>query len=133
MKLLVILIRYGVKNLDFLPKIFLNFNFYTKIDFLCKFSIFQNSIFSKNLDFFLLAHLNFQLLNHPEFGCIEKIKTISTTFMAASGLNGEVVGNTHVVAVAKFAIALLNKLEHINEHSFNHFKLRIGKIFMFSA
>lgn len=85
------------------------------------------------LDFFLLAHLIFQLLNHPEFGCIEKIKTISTTFMAASGLNGEVVGNTHVVAVAKFAIALLNKLEHINEHSFNHFKLRIGKISMSSG
>uniref|UniRef100_A0AC35UBH1 Adenylate cyclase n=1 Tax=Rhabditophanes sp. KR3021 TaxID=114890 RepID=A0AC35UBH1_9BILA len=67
-----------------------------------------------------------QLLNKPEFSCIEKIKTISTTYMAASGLYGNTNGNTHVVAVIKFAIELLQKLDFINEHSFNNFKLRIG-------
>jgi len=66
------------------------------------------------------------LLNEPEFACIEKIKTISTTYMAASGLSGEVTGNDHVVAVTKFAMRLLNKIEYINEHSFNNFNLRIG-------
>jgi adenylate cyclase 5 len=68
-----------------------------------------------------------QLLNDPELACIEKIKTISTTYMAASGLTGDVIGNQHVVAVTKFALKLLNKLEYINEHSFNNFNLRIGK------
>lgn len=48
--------------------------------------------------------------------------------MAASGLTGEVVGNQHVVAVTKFAIKLLNKIEYINEHSFNNFNLRIGEL-----
>ena len=46
--------------------------------------------------------------------------------MAASGLTGDVVGNQHIVAVTKFAIKLLNKIEYINEHSFNNFNLRIG-------
>lgn len=47
--------------------------------------------------------------------------------MAASGLTGQVEGNTHVVAVARFAIKLLEMIKHINEHSFNNFNLRIGK------
>lgn len=46
--------------------------------------------------------------------------------MAASGLTGAVNDNAHVVAVAKFAIELLVMIEHINEHSFNNFNLRIG-------
>lgn len=68
----------------------------------------------------------FQLLSRPEYSCIEKIKTISTTYMAASGLTGRVDGNLHVVAVAKFAVELLALIEHINVHSFNNFNLRIG-------
>lgn len=46
--------------------------------------------------------------------------------MAASGLTGEVIGNAHVVAIAKFAIRLLALIKYINEHSFNNFNLRIG-------
>uniref|UniRef100_A0A9J2PCN2 adenylate cyclase n=1 Tax=Ascaris lumbricoides TaxID=6252 RepID=A0A9J2PCN2_ASCLU len=65
-------------------------------------------------------------LDREEFKCIEKIKTISTTYMAASGLTGEVIGNAHVVAIAKFAIRLLALIKYINEHSFNNFNLRIG-------
>ncbi|KAI6176422.1 Adenylyl cyclase V [Aphelenchoides bicaudatus] len=67
-----------------------------------------------------------ELLSRPEFACIEKIKTISTTYMAASGLTGSTDGASHVVAVTNFAIDLLEKIQHINEHSFNNFNLRIG-------
>ncbi|PIO53505.1 adenylate/guanylate cyclase catalytic domain protein, partial [Teladorsagia circumcincta] len=66
------------------------------------------------------------LLDRDEFKCIEKIKTISTTYMAASGLAGKIEGNSHVVAVANFALQLLAKIQVINEHSFNNFDLRIG-------
>ncbi|VDK54419.1 unnamed protein product [Cylicostephanus goldi] len=66
------------------------------------------------------------LLDRDEFKCIEKIKTISTTYMAASGLYGKTEDNSHVVAVARFAQALLVKIQSINEHSFNNFDLRIG-------
>ncbi|MFH4980429.1 hypothetical protein AB6A40_007138 [Gnathostoma spinigerum] len=65
-------------------------------------------------------------LDREEFKCIEKIKTISTTYMAASGLTGRVVGNTHVVAIARFAMRLLALIQFINQHSFNNFNLRIG-------
>ncbi|VDN57977.1 unnamed protein product [Dracunculus medinensis] len=65
-------------------------------------------------------------LSRDEFKCIEKIKTISTTYMAASGLTGQVIGNAHVVAIAKFAIRLMALIKYINEHSFNNFNLRIG-------
>ncbi|VDM64698.1 unnamed protein product [Angiostrongylus costaricensis] len=67
-----------------------------------------------------------ELLDRDEFKCIEKIKTISTTYMAASGLCGKTEGNSHVVAVARFAQQLLDKIQAINEHSFNNFDLRIG-------
>ncbi|KAI1705680.1 adenylate and guanylate cyclase catalytic domain-containing protein [Ditylenchus destructor] len=67
-----------------------------------------------------------ELLSRAEFSCIEKIKTISTTYMAASGLTGAVEDNAHVVAVAKFALELLSLIVYINEHSFNNFNLRIG-------
>ncbi|WKY00497.1 hypothetical protein Q1695_014943 [Nippostrongylus brasiliensis] len=67
-----------------------------------------------------------ELLDRDEFKCIEKIKTISTTYMAASGLAGKTEDNSHVVAVANFAQQLLAKIQVINEHSFNNFDLRIG-------
>ncbi|EYB90630.1 hypothetical protein Y032_0217g2399 [Ancylostoma ceylanicum] len=38
--------------------------------------------------------------------------------------------NSHVVAVARFAQALLVKIQAINEHSFNNFDLRIGTVFL---
>ncbi|CAJ0942778.1 unnamed protein product, partial [Mesorhabditis belari] len=67
-----------------------------------------------------------QLLDASEFKCIDKIKTISTTYMAASGLTGKVEGDGNVVAVGNFAKKLLKTIRHINEHSFNNFNLRIG-------
>ncbi|CAP29218.2 Protein CBR-ACY-4 [Caenorhabditis briggsae] len=68
-----------------------------------------------------------QILDRSEFKKIEKIKTISTTYMVASGLAGEeCADNSHVEAIALFARELLLKLESINIHSFNDFNLRIG-------
>ncbi|KAK5966380.1 Adenylate/guanylate cyclase catalytic domain protein [Trichostrongylus colubriformis] len=80
----------------------------------------EDKVSSKSKD---LYH---ELLDRDEFKCIEKIKTISTTYMAASGLAGKIEGNAHVVAVANFALQLLAKIKVINEHSFNNFDLRIG-------
>uniref|UniRef100_A0A1I8EDY9 adenylate cyclase n=1 Tax=Wuchereria bancrofti TaxID=6293 RepID=A0A1I8EDY9_WUCBA len=73
----------------------------------------------------IIADFDMQL-SRDEFKCIEKIKTISTTYMAASGLFGKVTGYSHVVAIVLFAIRLLALIQYINEHSFNNFNLRIG-------
>lgn len=76
-----------------------------------------------------------EFLSKPKFSCVEKIKTIGSTYMAAAGLTHLPVCDdrkkvemsyTHVRSMVEFAIALMGKLELINTHSFNNFKLRIG-------
>uniref|UniRef100_A0A671W129 adenylate cyclase n=1 Tax=Sparus aurata TaxID=8175 RepID=A0A671W129_SPAAU len=76
-----------------------------------------------------------ELLSKPKFCSVEKIKTIGSTYMAAAGLTHSPVGDeqkkvemsySHVRSMVEFAIALMGKLELINTHSFNSFKLRIG-------
>ncbi|XP_047429000.1 adenylate cyclase type 4-like [Mugil cephalus] len=75
-----------------------------------------------------------ELLSKPKFSSVEKIKTIGSTYMAAAGLTQSPVDETkkvemsysHVRSMVEFAIALMAKLELINTHSFNSFKLRIG-------
>lgn len=72
-----------------------------------------------------------QLLEKPKYSKVEKIKTIGSTYMAASGLTtGEgPKGDSkdgHIVTMAKFAFEIQKKLDVINKHSFNEFKLRIG-------
>ncbi|XP_059211326.1 adenylate cyclase type 4-like [Centropristis striata] len=76
-----------------------------------------------------------ELLSKPKFCTVEKIKTIGSTYMAAAGLTHVPQGDeqkkvemsySHVRAMLEFAIALMGKLELINTHSFNSFKLRIG-------
>ncbi|XP_029382273.1 adenylate cyclase type 4 [Echeneis naucrates] len=76
-----------------------------------------------------------ELLSKPKFSSVEKIKTIGSTYMAAAGLTHSARGDdrknydmsySHVRAMVEFAIALMSKLELINTHSFNSFKLRIG-------
>ncbi|CAG2115289.1 unnamed protein product [Medioppia subpectinata] len=70
-----------------------------------------------------------QLMDDDRFRCIEKIKTISSTYMAASGLNprdqGKTVGYL-LGSVADLALSMKEALEDVNKHSFNNFKLRIG-------
>ncbi|KAI9546251.1 hypothetical protein NQZ68_028687 [Dissostichus eleginoides] len=76
-----------------------------------------------------------ELLSKPKFCSVEKIKTIGSTYMAAAGLRHAPLSDeekkvelsySHVRTMVEFAIALMNKLEFINTHSFNSFKLRIG-------
>uniref|UniRef100_A0A8C9W7R2 Adenylate cyclase type 7 n=1 Tax=Scleropages formosus TaxID=113540 RepID=A0A8C9W7R2_SCLFO len=76
-----------------------------------------------------------ELLSKPKFSGVEKIKTIGSTYMAAAGLSGTPgqennqdrerqqaqIGN-----MVEFAIALISKLDGINRHSFNSFRLRVG-------
>lgn len=76
-----------------------------------------------------------KLLMKPKFSCIEKIKTIGSTYMLASGLEpgmedtgGKVSKHQEhsVIALVEFAITLMTILEQINKESFQRFKLRIG-------
>lgn len=99
---------------------------------------------------------------------MEKIKTIGSTYMAATGLNAspgpehasqvsqqhtvslpsgqllaEKTSNVtfsavfqehdrqymHIGTMVEFAFALVGKLDVINKHSFNDFKLRVGEFF----
>ncbi|CAK1549837.1 unnamed protein product [Leptosia nina] len=75
------------------------------------------------------------LLEESKFKDIIKIKTISSTYMAASGLNparqmqpsdGVLVRWAHLACLVEFALELQRVLAAINEQSFNHFVLRMG-------
>ncbi|XP_043845188.1 adenylate cyclase type 3 isoform X1 [Dromiciops gliroides] len=82
------------------------------------------------------------LLDNPKFRIITKIKTIGSTYMAASGVtpdvntNGFTSGNKeeksdkerwqHLADLADFALAMKDTLTNINNQSFNNFMLRIG-------
>ncbi|XP_067640922.1 adenylate cyclase type 9 isoform X2 [Eurosta solidaginis] len=70
-----------------------------------------------------------ELLSRPEFRCVEKIKTIGSTFMAASGLDPSHRGdkNEHIHALMDFAIAMQNVVDDFNKDllEFNLI-LRIG-------
>ncbi|XP_077982384.1 adenylate cyclase type 2-like [Glandiceps talaboti] len=100
-----------------------------------------------------------ELLSKPKYSCVEKIKTIGSTYMAAAGLHElkdqgdgdddkplhtlerideELVADNdkdeahskqalyYVGVLTEFAMAMMTKLELINKHSFNDFKLRMG-------
>ncbi|KAF2881737.1 hypothetical protein ILUMI_24434 [Ignelater luminosus] len=73
-----------------------------------------------------------ELLTLPEFRSVEKIKTIGSTFMAASGLNSTMRleqedPNDHLCALMDFAIAMQNVIDNFNRDllEFNLI-LRIG-------
>lgn len=70
-----------------------------------------------------------ELLSRPEFRCVEKIKTIGSTFMAASGLDPLCRGtnNEHIVALMNFAFAMQSVIASFNKDllEFNLI-LRIG-------
>ncbi|KAK3528277.1 hypothetical protein QTP86_029420 [Hemibagrus guttatus] len=76
-----------------------------------------------------------ELLSKPKFSGVEKIKTIGSTYMAAAGLSGTLGQETNqdrerqpaqIGIMVEFAIALMGKLDGINRHSFNSFRLRVG-------
>ncbi|XP_059272842.1 adenylate cyclase type 2 [Mustela nigripes] len=75
------------------------------------------------------------LLSKPKFSGVEKIKTIGSTYMAATGLSAVPSQEhtqeperqyMHIGTMVEFAFALVAKLDAINKHSFNDFKLRVG-------
>ncbi|XP_057689436.1 adenylate cyclase type 3 isoform X4 [Corythoichthys intestinalis] len=82
------------------------------------------------------------LLDEPQFRCITKIKTIGSTYMAASGVTPDVNNGyncmkqkeeqsdkerwQHLADLADFALAMKVTLMNINYQSFNNFMLRIG-------
>ena len=70
-----------------------------------------------------------KILEEEEFNCIEKIKTAGSTYMCASGLTEQtnLPDMSHVVNMAEYAMRLKQQMEYVNKHSFNNFKLRIGK------
>ncbi|RZF36709.1 hypothetical protein LSTR_LSTR005022 [Laodelphax striatellus] len=76
-----------------------------------------------------------KLLLKPKFSSIEKIKTIGSTYMLASGLRPGKEGGApnsskqqehNIVVLVEFAVALMTILDQINRDSFQRFKLRIG-------
>lgn len=75
------------------------------------------------------------LLEQPQFQNIIKIKTIGSTYMAASGLNPSQISKlddpitikwAHLSLLVEFALELKKALQCINEQSFNHFVLKMG-------
>uniref|UniRef100_A0AAG5CW34 adenylate cyclase n=1 Tax=Anopheles atroparvus TaxID=41427 RepID=A0AAG5CW34_ANOAO len=75
------------------------------------------------------------LLELPQFQDIIKIKTIGSTYMAASGLNPSRIVKpedpvsvrwAHLALLVEFALELKKALQGINEQSFNHFVLKMG-------
>uniref|UniRef100_A0A8B9KFT5 adenylate cyclase n=1 Tax=Astyanax mexicanus TaxID=7994 RepID=A0A8B9KFT5_ASTMX len=82
------------------------------------------------------------LLDRTQFLCITKIKTIGSTYMAASGVTPESNTNgysdrkeedqcflerwQHLADLADFALAMKVTLNNLNKQSFNSFMLRIG-------
>uniref|UniRef100_A0A7N8YBS3 adenylate cyclase n=1 Tax=Mastacembelus armatus TaxID=205130 RepID=A0A7N8YBS3_9TELE len=67
--------------------------------------------------------------DEERFRQLEKIKTIGSTYMAASGLNDSTYdkeGRSHILALADYAMRLREQMKYINEHSFNNFQMKIG-------
>uniref|UniRef100_A0A8C8I7L3 Adenylate cyclase type 5 n=1 Tax=Oncorhynchus tshawytscha TaxID=74940 RepID=A0A8C8I7L3_ONCTS len=70
-----------------------------------------------------------EIISEDQFRQLEKIKTIGSTYMAASGLNDSTYdkeGRSHIRALADYAMRLMDQMKYINEHSFNNFKMKIG-------
>uniref|UniRef100_A0A3Q2XKT8 Adenylate cyclase type 6 n=1 Tax=Hippocampus comes TaxID=109280 RepID=A0A3Q2XKT8_HIPCM len=70
-----------------------------------------------------------EIISEGRFRQLEKIKTIGSTYMAASGLNVSSYdreGRSHILALADYAMRLREQMKYINEHSFNNFQMKIG-------
>lgn len=60
-----------------------------------------------------------ELLSQPRFSMVEKIKTIGSTFMAASGLNPyerKPNCNDHLFQLMEFVFALQAAIDNFNTH-----------------
>ncbi|CAK9828491.1 Adenylate cyclase type 3 [Anthophora retusa] len=71
------------------------------------------------------------ILDQNKFKDIIKIKTIGSTYMAASGITESAESENaprwgHLSTLVEFALELKKALSSINEQSFNHFVLKMG-------
>ncbi|KAH9515762.1 Adenylate cyclase type 2 [Bulinus truncatus] len=76
---------------------------------------------------------DFDLLLIKKHQEVEKIKTIGSTYMAATGLHAgsrkhedDASWERNIVVLIEFSLAMIGTLDLINKHSFNEFSLRIG-------
>jgi len=91
-----------------------------------------------------------KLLSKPKFSSVEKIKTVGSTYMAASGINDfdndiyddcnfidvtdwekdkknlDATSYRNATVMVEFSIALCSILDQLNRDSFQNFELRIG-------
>uniref|UniRef100_A0A8C7ZCP4 Adenylate cyclase type 6 n=1 Tax=Oryzias sinensis TaxID=183150 RepID=A0A8C7ZCP4_9TELE len=70
-----------------------------------------------------------EIISEEKYRQLEKIKTIGSTYMAASGLNDSTYdkeGRSHITALADYSMRLREQMKYINEHSFNNFQMKIG-------
>ncbi|KAM6954072.1 LOW QUALITY PROTEIN: adenylate cyclase type 8 [Aplochiton taeniatus] len=71
-----------------------------------------------------------ELLEESYFHYVEKIKTIGSCYMAASGLapdrQGRMNGWSHLSELVLFALAMQETLKEVNKNSHNNFHLRVG-------
>lgn len=72
-----------------------------------------------------------QILDQEKYKDIIKIKTIGSTYMAASGITDSSDNKNepqwqHLSRLIEFSIDMKKALSHINEQSFNHFVLKMG-------
>uniref|UniRef100_A0A671NCW7 adenylate cyclase n=1 Tax=Sinocyclocheilus anshuiensis TaxID=1608454 RepID=A0A671NCW7_9TELE len=72
----------------------------------------------------------YELLEEPYFQVIEKIKTIGSCYMAASGLSPEKQECedewAHLSKLVLYALAMQETLKQINKRTSNNFQLRVG-------
>ena len=77
------------------------------------------------------------LVGEDRFRAVDKIKTIGSTYMAAVGLipeyriadekdDGGLSARTFLAQLVEFVFGLREKLQSINENSYNSFMLRVG-------
>ena len=72
-----------------------------------------------------------QILDQDKYKDIIKIKTIGSTYMAASGIteSNEAANEPpwqHLSRLVEFSLDMKKALSNINEQSFNHFVLKMG-------
>ncbi|CAD5224016.1 unnamed protein product [Bursaphelenchus okinawaensis] len=70
-----------------------------------------------------------KLLSKPKFSCIDKIKTVASTYMAGAGLSDHETddkGHRSATVMIEFAMAMHQCLELLNADAFQTFELRIG-------
>lgn len=73
-----------------------------------------------------------ELLGDERFRCIDKIKTVGSTYMAAVGLmpdhriEEDSSASLYLSQLVEFVFAMRDKLVAINDNSYNNFMLRVG-------